>query len=601
MLSRLSIALRLLLLILVPVAALVIVAMSALASIQASANATAAFERESSGVLQLERLGREVQAGLLQPVAEFAAGMISPNEAAERLGQAQTQVEQQFSTVEPVFESIDAEQRQNLFDDRIALELAFGRAIDYVEDSRPAMTDPMMPNSSEPSLLALPEPQWIAAISQIIDRVDTARTQVQANADRIRSLSEARDAQFMGINAGLAVFGLLMALTLGYFIARSITTPVQRMTYVVGRVAGGDFSSRVQLSGQDEIAQLGNALDRLLNDRVATLARTEQENEQLNESVIALLRTVSRLSKRDLTVRVTVTEDVTGPVADAINQLTQETNRVLLEVAGIAEQVATAAALVNQKATFVNELADSQGAEAATTSEQLDTAAQRLAEIADVARQCDALSNRTTEMTESAVESVNQTLNGMTSIREIIQETGKRIKRLGERSQEISGVVELINQITERTTVLALNASMQAAAAGEAGRGFAVVADEVQRLAESSRNATAQIATLVKSIQVETNDTISTMDETINQVIAGSKLAEGAGRQMTDTQASTVELVAAVLRIASSSQEQAALSVQLKDRAQQMLSQTAETRRELGDQLEQTNGMVASGPATSRP
>ncbi|MGB0514317.1 MAG: methyl-accepting chemotaxis protein, partial [Wenzhouxiangellaceae bacterium] len=394
------------------------------------------------------------------------------------------------------------------------------------------------------------------------------------------------------INATIGVIGLALALLMGYYIARSITTPVQRMTGVVERVAQGDYTSRSELSGYDEIARLGRALDQLLNDRVATLARTEQENEQLNESVIQLLRTVSRLSRRDLTVRVPVTEDVTGPVADAINQLTTETNRVLIEVSKIAEDVANAAELINSKAGFVNELADAQGTQAAATSEELDSAAARLAEISEIANQCQDLSSRTTEMTESAADSVNSTLEGMTNIREIIQETGKRIKHLGERSQEISGVVDIINQITERTTVLALNASMQAAAAGEAGRGFAVVADEVQRLAENSRNATAQIASLVKSIQVETNETISTMDQTIQKVIEGSQLAEGAGKRMSDTRQSTDELVASVLRIAASSREQAELSQSLRQRAEQMLDQTSRTRKEIEEQLQQTTGMV---------
>jgi methyl-accepting chemotaxis protein len=180
----------------------------------------------------------------------------------------------------------------------------------------------------------------------------------------------------------------------------------------------------------------------------------------------------------------------------------------------------------------------------------------------------------------------------MSEIRETIHETEKRIKRLGERSQEISGIVDIINNIAERTHVLALNASMQAAAAGEAGRGFSVVADEVQRLAESSRNATSQISALVKNIQVETNDTIATMDKTIEQVVDGSRLAERAGEQMKDTQDTTANLVKVVEQIAMASQQQARISNELREHALSIQSSSEETGRQLEEQVEETDRLV---------
>ena len=152
--------------------------------------------------------------------------------------------------------------------------------------------------------------------------------------------------------------------------------------------------------------------------------------------------------------------------------------------------------------------------------------------------------------------------------------------------------MDIINTIAERTHVLALNAGMQAAAAGEAGRGFAVVADEVQRLAESSRDATAQIASLVKNIQVDTNDTIVTMDRTISQVVEGSRMAETAGRQMVASQQTTASLVSAVGQIAASSEQQARISSELRNRASGILEQTQATSRELVEQLTQTKNLV---------
>ncbi|MDO5653756.1 MAG: methyl-accepting chemotaxis protein, partial [Brachymonas sp.] len=193
-----------------------------------------------------------------------------------------------------------------------------------------------------------------------------------------------------------------------------------------------------------------------------------------------------------------------------------------------------------------------------------------------------------TEVTNNALGTVNDTVKGMESIRETIAETEKRIKRLGERSQEISGIVNLINTISERTHVLALNASMQAAVAGEAGRGFAVVAEEVQRLAESSRNATQQIATLVGNIQLETNETINTVNQTIGQVVQGSEQAQRAGEQMRRTQEITAQLVSQVQTIAQASEQQKIVSNQLLEAAQQIGGSLVETAEQIEAQNKET-------------
>jgi methyl-accepting chemotaxis protein len=189
---------------------------------------------------------------------------------------------------------------------------------------------------------------------------------------------------------------------------------------------------------------------------------------------------------------------------------------------------------------------------------------------------------------------VNETVRGMEGIRESIAEAEKRIKRLGERSQEITGIVNLINTIAERTHVLALNASMQAAAAGDAGRGFAVVAEEVQRLAESSRQATQQIAQLVSNIQIETADTINTVNRTISQVVSGSELAAKSGAQMRETQQSTASLVELVKRITSSSQVQMKIATELRNRVHQIGASTEKTAAEILLQSEATADLSKS-------
>jgi len=185
-------------------------------------------------------------------------------------------------------------------------------------------------------------------------------------------------------------------------------------------------------------------------------------------------------------------------------------------------------------------------------------------------------------------------VRGMEGIRESIAEAEKRIKRLGERSQEITGIVNLINTIAERTHVLALNASMQAAAAGDAGRGFAVVAEEVQRLAESSRQATQQIAQLVNNIQIETADTINTVNRTISQVVTGSELASKSGAQMRETQQSTASLVELVKRITSSAQVQMKIATELRNRVHQIGASTEKTAAEILLQSEATADLSKS-------
>ena len=191
-----------------------------------------------------------------------------------------------------------------------------------------------------------------------------------------------------------------------------------------------------------------------------------------------------------------------------------------------------------------------------------------------------------------ALSSVNNTVSGINSTRDVIRETEKRIKRLGERSQEISGAVNLINVIAERTHILALNASMHAASAGEAGRGFAVVADEVQRLAENSRQATQQIAALVNNIQVETSDTVNTMNDAITQIVEGSRLAEQAGQQMQLTQQTTSDLVASVKQIATSSSEQAKAGQELLERAETLKRSSEQASDRLHEQSGHTNSLV---------
>ncbi|MCK5719711.1 MAG: HAMP domain-containing protein [Thiomargarita sp.] len=390
----------------------------------------------------------------------------------------------------------------------------------------------------------------------------------------------------------IAVIILIVGGIAGFFFFGRIAAPISQMEATVTKVAEGDFTARANIKTNDELETLSNAFNGLLDDRLTALAKAEKENEMLNNSIIELLKASFQLSQRDLTVQVPVTEDVTGPLADAINQMASETSKVLLNVRQITEKVEASSQHVKSQGENVSKVAEAEREIVDTTMAELSAAAEAMNKIAEVAQSCNEIALQATETTQTALITVTDTVHGIGEIRETIHETEKRIKRLGERAQEISSIVDIINNIAERTHVLALNASMQAAAAGDAGRGFSVVADEVQRLAESSRSATSQISALVKNIQIETNDTIATMDKTIGQVVNGSQLAEQAGEQMKDTQNTTANLVQVVEQIAMASRQQAQISNDLRERASTIQTSTQETAKQLEEQTVQTDSLV---------
>ena len=285
----------------------------------------------------------------------------------------------------------------------------------------------------------------------------------------------------------LIVTGLLvvLAVLINWRTIVNITSSIDFLSKTIVKIRAGELTARTGLTGGDELKDLGRDLDVLLDER-GKFMQSEDEHELLNESIMNILRTVSRLGNGDLTSEAPVAEDITGALGDAINQMTENVVEILSEVHQASDEVLSASDVVSQMAT-------------------------------------------------SSKHSVTKNSEAMNEIRNTIQETAKRIKRLGDRSQEINTIVKVISDISERTSVLALNANMQAAAAGEAGRGFMVVANEVQRLAESSQEATEQIGKLVVNIQTETGDTITTMDRGIEEVVKGSELTDAASLQMDQT------------------------------------------------------------------
>lgn len=388
------------------------------------------------------------------------------------------------------------------------------------------------------------------------------------------------------------VVGLLVLLTAATLLYMSITSGLETLEGTIEKVNRGDSTARTQMTSNDELGNLGRSFDTLLNERIAVLEAKTLENDNINNSAINLLQSVYALSEKDLTSRADVSDDIVGTIASSVNQFADETAQTLADVQQIASQVRGAAEATQQQGLLVQGAADRERTLLASMGATLGTATRQMNEVAQLSTASGAAAARTSEATKAAQAAVEGTMRGMDSLREVISETEKRFKRLGERSQEISSAVALVNTISERTHVLSLNASMQAATAGEAGRGFAVVAQEVQRLSDSSRQATAEIAQLVSNIQSETNETLITMNRLISDVVSQTELARRAGHEMTQTQSATSELVGLVQKIAAFSAQQQDMAQALQKTVEGMNDGTTQTSTAIEQQTNATNTLV---------
>ncbi len=399
--------------------------------------------------------------------------------------------------------------------------------------------------------------------------------------------------------ASLVILGLAMAVALA-IVKYGVLDPVRRIQKTVDAVRAGDTEARTRLESGDELGQMANVLDMLLDEKETALAKQAEENKKLNNSIIELIQSVFKISQRDLTVRVPVAEDITGAIADSINQLTQSIEKVLLEVSHITKEVNTSSVQVKSQSEAVLEQANKEQEEINATLEGLDSAIEAMQLISKLASVSNTASQQAISTSETAKESVSATINSINKMRQTIHEAEKRIKRLGERSQEIGGIINLINNISERTHILSLNASMHAASAGEAGRGLMVVVDEVQRLAENSREATAEIENLVNNIQLETADTIHVINTAIEDVVTGTRLAEKAGEHMEQTRSTTQSLVESVVRIAQNATGQAKLAQSLRQRADSINAFTQATNSEMVQQKQLSSRLVGAADELQR-
>ncbi|CAN7160936.1 methyl-accepting chemotaxis protein [Acidovorax sp. LjRoot118] len=327
--------------------------------------------------------------------------------------------------------------------------------------------------------------------------------------------------------------------------------------------------------------------------------RQEQEAKRVNDAnqaaILRLMNELQSVAEGDLTQEATVTEDITGAIADSVNYTVEELRQLVGSVQNTATRVAQTTAQVDSTSTELLAASTEQLREIRETGRSVLDMATRINEVSTQAQESATVARQSLQAADSGLQAVQNAIGGMNSIRDQIQDTSKRIKRLGESSQEIGEITELISDITEQTNVLALNAAIQAASAGEAGRGFSVVAEEVQRLAERSADATRQISALVKAIQTDTQDAVAAMERSTQGVVEGARLSDSAGTALTEIDRVSRRLADLIEQISSSTSREAVLANEVADNIQHIFAvteQTGEGTRTTAQQVRELSHMA---------
>ena len=325
----------------------------------------------------------------------------------------------------------------------------------------------------------------------------------------------------------------------------------------------------------------------------------EQDAKRVNDAnqaaILRLMNELQTVAEGDLTQEATVTEDITGAIADSVNYTVEELRQLVGNVQSTATRVAQTTAQVESTSTELLAASTEQLREIRETGQSVLDMASRINDVSAQAQESSQVARQSLTAAESGLQAVQNAIGGMNSIRDQIQETSKRIKRLGESSQEIGEITELISDITEQTNVLALNAAIQAASAGEAGRGFSVVAEEVQRLAERSGDATRQISALVKAIQTDTQDAVAAMERSTQGVVEGAKLSDSAGTALSEIDSVSRRLAELIEQISKSATREAASANVVADNIQHIFAvteQTGEGTRSTATQVRELSRMA---------
>ena len=386
----------------------------------------------------------------------------------------------------------------------------------------------LLDGNAELRLPATKDAQTKERLSTLMKQYEETRTQASAILGNLQGLVSAREAQASivadsePLRKGLEVVQESLSKETGF---NALSLFLMLFSAVV-LLLGGAGLLRLYVRAQAERTSASEG------QRMAA-EREQQEAKRVNDAnqaaILRLMNELQAVAEGDLTQQATVTEDITGAIADSVNYTVEELRTLVAQVQGTVGRVTETTEKVEANSTELLATSSEQLREIRDTGESVLQMAGRINDVSGQAQETAAVARQSLDAAESGLRAVQNTIGGMNSIRDQIQETSKRIKRLGESSQEIGEITELISDITEQTNVLALNAAIQAASAGEAGRGFSVVAEEVQRLAERSGDATRQIAALVKTIQTDTQDAVGAMERSTQGVVEGARLSDAAG------------------------------------------------------------------------
>ena len=448
--------------------------------------------------------------------------------------------------------------------------------------------------SPELRLTGSKDPQTRERLEALIALYEQTRVQASAILGNLQGLVSAREAQasiisdseplrraLEGLQGKLSTQSGLGAGTVSLLIAAALFG----LLCAVG-------IARIQL--QDSRQRQGIAEKQQLEAR-----GMEQDAKRVNDAnqaaILRLMNELQTVAEGDLTQEATVTEDITGAIADSVNYTVEELRQLVGNVQNTATRVAQTTAQVESTSTELLAASTEQLREIRETGQSVLDMASRINEVSAQAQESSQVARQSLTAAESGLQAVQNAIGGMNSIRDQIQETSKRIKRLGESSQEIGEITELISDITEQTNVLALNAAIQAASAGEAGRGFSVVAEEVQRLAERSGDATRQISALVKAIQTDTQDAVAAMERSTQGVVEGAKLSDSAGTALSEIDSVSRRLAELIEQISKSATREAASANVVADNIQHIFAvteQTGEGTRSTATQVRELSRMA---------